>query len=359
MLVRAADDGAGRLACRIAAVLDERTRGANSVDLEPLLGTLTPAQDRRARRLERLLGRGDAPRRSVPAAVLLARAYPDWIAQRRARRRSDLPAGVRCRNRHEGRRSAGPRPLAGGGGARGRGPAAAHLQGARPGHRRARAPLAGMHRHGQARRLGRRTAARGRRASPDGGAAGHRRATRARRPGRRSRHRPAEGRPPTRPRLPAVGRRVPGVAGARRAHGRARGRAGARLARRRRRRPDGVPGGLAAAVAERHRFDPRAPAAGPATGAGRPARLPAAAAPGRVAAHALRRPERLEDRAELPAARRPGALRPPPGDVRLRREPRRGARAGSVEGRAAVAGTPTGAGDDRPEELLDRAATPP
>ena len=83
MLVRAADDGAGRLACRIAAVLDERTRGTGSVDLEPLLGTLTPAQDRRARRLERLLGRDDAPRRSVPAAVLLARAYPDWIAQRR------------------------------------------------------------------------------------------------------------------------------------------------------------------------------------------------------------------------------------------------------------------------------------
>ena len=89
MLVRAADDGAGRLACRIAAVLEDRTRATGSVDLEPLLGTPTPDQDRRARRLERLLGRGDAPRGSVPAAVLLARAYPDWIAQRRP---GDAPA---------------------------------------------------------------------------------------------------------------------------------------------------------------------------------------------------------------------------------------------------------------------------
>ena len=90
MLVRGAADGAGRLACRIAAVLDDRTRGASSVDLEPLLnGTLTSTQDRRARQLERLLGRGDARRRSMPAAVLLARAYPDWIAQRRP---GDAPA---------------------------------------------------------------------------------------------------------------------------------------------------------------------------------------------------------------------------------------------------------------------------
>ena len=84
MLVWGADNGAGRLACRIAAVLDDRTRGTGSVDLEPLLnGTLTPNQDRRARQLERLLGRGDTPRRSMSAAVLLARAYPDWIARRR------------------------------------------------------------------------------------------------------------------------------------------------------------------------------------------------------------------------------------------------------------------------------------
>lgn len=84
MLVWGADNGAGRLACRIAAVLDDRTRGTSPVDLEPLLnGTLTSNQDRRARQLERLLGRRDAPRQSVPAAVLLAKAYPDRIARRR------------------------------------------------------------------------------------------------------------------------------------------------------------------------------------------------------------------------------------------------------------------------------------
>jgi len=84
MLVRGADHGAGRLACRLAAILDDQARGMNSVDLEPLLnGKPTSDQDRRARQLERLLGRGDTPGQPVPAAVLLARAYPDWIAQRR------------------------------------------------------------------------------------------------------------------------------------------------------------------------------------------------------------------------------------------------------------------------------------
>ena len=90
MLVRGADHGAGRLACRIAAVLDDPMRGTGSVDLEPLLnGEMTSDQARRARQLERLLGPVDTPRRSVPAAVLLARAYPDWIARRRP---GDMPS---------------------------------------------------------------------------------------------------------------------------------------------------------------------------------------------------------------------------------------------------------------------------
>ena len=84
MLVWGADNGAGRLACRMAAVLDDRTRGTSSVDLEPLLnGTLTSNQDRRVRQLERSIGRRGTPRQPVPAAVLLAQAYPDWIARRR------------------------------------------------------------------------------------------------------------------------------------------------------------------------------------------------------------------------------------------------------------------------------------
>ena len=68
----------------MAAVLDDPTRGSSSVDLEPLVsGELTSNQERRARQLEHLLGRRGTPRRSVPAAVLLAQAYPDWIARRR------------------------------------------------------------------------------------------------------------------------------------------------------------------------------------------------------------------------------------------------------------------------------------
>ena len=89
MLVWGANHGASHLACRMAAVLDDQTRGSSSVDLEPLLNSaLTANQDRRARQLERLLDRGNMPRQSVPAAVLLAQAYPDWIAQRR---RSNTP----------------------------------------------------------------------------------------------------------------------------------------------------------------------------------------------------------------------------------------------------------------------------
>jgi len=84
MLLWAVDNGATRLACRIAAVLDDPTRGARSIDLEPALaGALTSHQDRRARQLERMLGSGNANNASIPAAVLLAQAYPDWIAQRR------------------------------------------------------------------------------------------------------------------------------------------------------------------------------------------------------------------------------------------------------------------------------------
>jgi len=84
LLVRGAAEGAGHLACRMVAVLDDRTPGARSVDLEPLFNaTLTDNQERRARQLQRLLGSGITARRSVPAAVLLAEAYPDWIAQRR------------------------------------------------------------------------------------------------------------------------------------------------------------------------------------------------------------------------------------------------------------------------------------
>ncbi|MDB4223931.1 ATP-dependent helicase HrpB [Granulosicoccus sp.] len=83
MLVWAEDKGVAALACRLAVWLDEQTRGGG-VDLEPLLNQALPSTlQRRADQLARLLKargtRGDSP----SAAVLLAQAYPDWIAQRR------------------------------------------------------------------------------------------------------------------------------------------------------------------------------------------------------------------------------------------------------------------------------------
>jgi len=80
MLIWAAEHGAARLACRLAVQLEEQSRG--SVDLEAELKTKLPSHlQRRASQLEQLLDTKADSETSISAAVLLAQAYPDWIAQ--------------------------------------------------------------------------------------------------------------------------------------------------------------------------------------------------------------------------------------------------------------------------------------
>ncbi len=84
MLCWAGAAGDVSVAAHLAVLLEEHIRGANSIDLESSLNTpLPPSLQRRVVQLERSvkigLTRGGAP----TAAVLLAQAYPDWIAQRR------------------------------------------------------------------------------------------------------------------------------------------------------------------------------------------------------------------------------------------------------------------------------------
>ena len=98
MLLWAAKHGNIDVACRIAVLMEEHTRGPSSIDLEHLTSRALPsALQRRADQLARLLGIDNRtlPNTSISsngtkagsdspsAAVLLAQAYPDWIAQRR------------------------------------------------------------------------------------------------------------------------------------------------------------------------------------------------------------------------------------------------------------------------------------
>lgn len=88
MLVWAAGHGVALMACRMAVWLEEQQRGASSVDLEPVLDESLPSSLRR--RVDQLSGslKGGLTGRTSPSdqpspAVVLAQAYPDWIAQRR------------------------------------------------------------------------------------------------------------------------------------------------------------------------------------------------------------------------------------------------------------------------------------
>jgi len=84
MLIWAANQGSAKLACRLAVELDEQKRSLGSVDLEPMLtAKLSSSLQRRAQQLERLLPKKSSQDKPVSAAVILAQAYPDWIAQRR------------------------------------------------------------------------------------------------------------------------------------------------------------------------------------------------------------------------------------------------------------------------------------
>lgn len=84
MLIWAAEQGAAGLACRLAVLLEEQKRSTGSADLEPMLNAkLSPSLQRRTQQLERLLKVKSAQQHPISASVLLAQAYPDWIAQRR------------------------------------------------------------------------------------------------------------------------------------------------------------------------------------------------------------------------------------------------------------------------------------
>lgn len=87
MLLWGAQRGQTDLAARLAVWLEEQPRGSGGVDLEPLLkGSMPAALRRRVEQLSRLaVAAVDSQPLSqdCSAAVLLAQAYPDWIAQRR------------------------------------------------------------------------------------------------------------------------------------------------------------------------------------------------------------------------------------------------------------------------------------
>jgi len=72
------------LACRIAVLLEESSRKFNTVDFETSLNeSLSSSLQQRAKLLKSKLPSDPSADQSPSAAVLLAQAYPDWIAQRR------------------------------------------------------------------------------------------------------------------------------------------------------------------------------------------------------------------------------------------------------------------------------------
>lgn len=85
MLLWAQARGAGQRACALVAVLEEPAARRDS-DLGPELRQLTAVQKRRAQQLRALLPGSAAVAEQPPpsSAVLLAQAYPDRIAKRRA-----------------------------------------------------------------------------------------------------------------------------------------------------------------------------------------------------------------------------------------------------------------------------------
>ena len=84
MLVWAADKGVANVAVHMAVLLDEQTRGPAMVDLEPSLSeNLSQSQQRRADQLLKHLTVNTGLSGSPSPAVILAQAFPDWIAQRR------------------------------------------------------------------------------------------------------------------------------------------------------------------------------------------------------------------------------------------------------------------------------------
>ena len=87
LLLWASQRGAGDTACKLVALLEDNTRHAEQSDLElSLQSPLGSQQLRRVNQLKSLLPRQDSSQERLPPAVLIAQAWPDWIAQRRSGR---------------------------------------------------------------------------------------------------------------------------------------------------------------------------------------------------------------------------------------------------------------------------------
>jgi len=84
MLVWAAEHGAADLACTLAVLLEDGTGGGNTADLDlHTRKALSELKDRRRRQLLKLLENKQQPDGEPGIGVLIAQAFPDWIARRR------------------------------------------------------------------------------------------------------------------------------------------------------------------------------------------------------------------------------------------------------------------------------------
>lgn len=90
MLMWGAEKGAGVLACKLALVLEDGDRRRGITDLEEAIKLpLNRQQSQRLKQLQRLCPEPNVSEMIPSVAVLLAQAFPDWIA----RRRSDSNSG--------------------------------------------------------------------------------------------------------------------------------------------------------------------------------------------------------------------------------------------------------------------------
>ena len=84
MLIWAAKNGAAELACKLVVLLEDGLVKGNTTDLETHIRQGLPKhKERRVSQLKKLLGNTQQKAVTPSLPVLVAQAYPDWIAQRR------------------------------------------------------------------------------------------------------------------------------------------------------------------------------------------------------------------------------------------------------------------------------------
>jgi len=84
MLLWAAEQGCAEMACKLVVLLEEGAAKGGTADLDAHIQQKLPRhKERRASQLQNLLT-NNTPQETAPSlAVLLAQAYPDWVARRR------------------------------------------------------------------------------------------------------------------------------------------------------------------------------------------------------------------------------------------------------------------------------------